>query len=88
MAGEHAEHDRAHDVVRAAAAVAEIVERALAKNSSQRPPASRNWEKKIQLALAGDGSLVLPFGVKAAAWSIHGPGSGGVSRIILGSPCG
>ena len=73
VTAQNAEQDGAHDVVGPAATVANIVERAFAEKLL--PPSARleELEKENQLALAGDGSLIIPLGMKASAGSVQRP---------------
>jgi hypothetical protein len=73
VAGEHAEQHGAHDVERAAAAVAGVVKRAIAQEFLPLSAGVQELEEEDQLALAGDGSLVIPLGEKASAGSVQRP---------------
>ena len=66
-----------------AATIAGIVERALAQEFFPTPTRLEELEEKDELAFAGDGSLVVPFGVKAPAGSVEWLGSAGVSRGVF-----
>ncbi len=60
-------------MVGAAAAVAGVVERAFAQELLPPPARLEELEEENQLALAGDGGLVVPLGVKTSAGSVQRP---------------
>ncbi len=67
MAGQGTEHEGAHDVVRAAAAVAGVVERAFAEELFPPPASLEELKEEDELSFAGDGCLVIPLGVETSA---------------------
>jgi hypothetical protein len=73
VAGEHAEQHGAHDVERAAAAIAGVMERALAQEFAPPPTDMQELEEEDQLPFAGDGGLVIPLGVIASARGVQRP---------------
>jgi hypothetical protein len=73
VAAQNAEQDRAHDVVGPAATVAHVVKGAFAEKLLPPPARLEELEKEDQLALAGDGGLIVPLGMKASARGVQRP---------------
>jgi hypothetical protein len=73
VSGEHAEQHGAHDVERAAAAVAGVVERAIAQELFPPSAGMQELEEEDQLSFSSDGGLVIPLGVIASARGVQGP---------------
>ena len=88
MAVEHTEQDGAHDGVSAAAAVASVVEGALAQEFFPSPTGLKKLKKKDQLPLASDRSLIIPLDMEASAGSVQGQVSEGVPEVFLVHPQG
>ena len=88
VAGEGAEHDGAHDRGGSAPAIAGVVKGALAQKLFPTPPGLEELEEENELALAGDGGLVIPLGVKTPARGVQRPGAGGVLRSVFGLTLG
>jgi hypothetical protein len=83
MAVEHTEQDGAHDMVGAAATVAGVFEWAFAQEFFPSPARLEELKKEDQLALAGDGCVIIPLGMKASAGSVHRPSLRRGSRGIF-----
>lgn len=76
-------------VIHAAATVAGVVKPAFAQEFLPSSTHLEELEKEDQLALAGDGCLFIPLGVKASAGSVRRPGSRNVFRLtfrVRGNP--
>jgi hypothetical protein len=80
VAAKNAEQGGAHDVACAAATVAGVVERAIPQKFHPSSTGVEELEKEDELALAGDGGLVVPLGVKAPAGRVYRPAAGGIFR--------
>lgn len=73
VAAEHAQQDRAHDVVGTAASVARVGKRAAPHELLPACPGLEELEEENQLPFPGDRGLRFPLGIKSSARRVHRP---------------